>query len=106
MAIVSAVVIIVALGFANWSGSPVRPDFNGLILFVAIFFVVAIGSFAMPALKGHPQKIIILHTNQAKARATRAMPSRIGLLLSVILCEGFRGVLLLSKEACGALFFY
>ena len=29
-----------------------------------------------------------------------------GLLLSAILCEGFRGVLLLSKEACGALFFY
>jgi hypothetical protein len=29
-----------------------------------------------------------------------------GLLLSAILCEGFRGVLLLSKEAFGALFFY
>jgi hypothetical protein len=29
-----------------------------------------------------------------------------GLLLSAILCEGFRGVLLLSKEAFGALFFF
>jgi type IV secretory pathway VirB2 component (pilin) len=51
MAIVSAVVIIVALGFANWSGSPVRPDFNRLILFIAIFFVVAMWIFPEAGVK-------------------------------------------------------
>ena len=51
MAIVSAVVIIVALGLANWSGSPVRPDFNRLTLFVAIFFVVAMWIFREAGVK-------------------------------------------------------
>jgi len=56
MAIVSAVVIIVALGFANWSGSPVRPDFNRLILLIAIFFVVAMWIFPEAGFKNDTVK--------------------------------------------------
>jgi hypothetical protein len=44
-AAVSAVVIVVALGLAFWSGSPVRPDFGKFVLFTAVFFVVAMWIF-------------------------------------------------------------
>ncbi len=43
--IVSAVVIAVALLFVWWSGSPVRPDLDKFVLFVAVFFVVAMWIF-------------------------------------------------------------
>jgi len=44
-AAVSAVVILVALGLAFWSGSPVRPEFHGFMLLTAAFFVVAMWIF-------------------------------------------------------------
>jgi hypothetical protein len=44
-AIVSAVVIAVALGLVLWSGSPIRPDFDKFVVFVAVFFVVAMWIF-------------------------------------------------------------
>jgi hypothetical protein len=40
-AIVSAVVMLVALGLVYWHGSPVRPDFGKAVLAIAVFFVVA-----------------------------------------------------------------
>ena len=42
---VSAVVILVALGLAFWSGSPVRPDFGRIVLLTAVFFVIAMWIF-------------------------------------------------------------
>ena len=44
-AAVSAVVILVALALAFWSGSPVRPEFDKFVLFTAVFFVVAMWIF-------------------------------------------------------------
>ena len=44
-AAVSAVVILVALGLAFWSGSPVRPDFGHVVLATAAFFVIAMWIF-------------------------------------------------------------
>jgi hypothetical protein len=44
-AAVSAVAILVALGLAFWSGSPIRPDFDKFVLFTALFFVVAMWIF-------------------------------------------------------------
>jgi hypothetical protein len=44
-AAVSAVVILVALALAFWSGSPIRPDFAKVVLATAVFFVVAMWIF-------------------------------------------------------------
>lgn len=44
-AIVSAVVILVALGLVYLVGSPIRPDFGKFVLFTAVFFVVAMWIF-------------------------------------------------------------
>ena len=44
-AAVSAVVMLVALLLAFWSGSPVRPDFGKAVLLTAVFFVVAMWIF-------------------------------------------------------------
>ena len=44
-AIVSAVVIAVALLLVWWSASPIRPDFDKFVVFVAVFFVVAMWIF-------------------------------------------------------------
>jgi hypothetical protein len=44
-ATVSAVVILVALLLAFWSGSPVRPEFAKAVLATAVFFVVAMWIF-------------------------------------------------------------
>ena len=44
-AVVSAVVILVALGLIYWSGSPIQPAFDTFVLFTAIFFVVAMWIF-------------------------------------------------------------
>jgi hypothetical protein len=50
-AVVSAVVIIVALGLIYWSGSPVQPEFGRFVLFTAIFFVVAMWIFPEAGVK-------------------------------------------------------
>jgi hypothetical protein len=50
-AIVSAVVIAVALFLVWWSGSPVRADFDKFVLFVAVFFVVAMWIFPEAGVK-------------------------------------------------------
>jgi hypothetical protein len=50
-AIVSAVVIFVALGLIFWSGSPIRSDFDKFVFFVAIFFVVAMWIFPEAGVK-------------------------------------------------------
>jgi len=42
-AMVSAVVILVALGLVYWAGSPVHAD--KLVLLIAVFFVVAMWIF-------------------------------------------------------------
>jgi MFS superfamily sulfate permease-like transporter len=50
-AIVSAVVIVVAFGLVVWAGSPIRPDFHKFVLFVAVFFVVAMWIFPEAGVK-------------------------------------------------------
>ena len=50
-AIVSAVVVVVALFLVWWSGSPIRPDFDKFVLFVAAFFVVAMWIFPEAGVK-------------------------------------------------------
>ncbi len=50
-AVVSGVVILVALALVYWSGSPVRPDFDKFVLFVAVFFVVAMWIFPEAGVK-------------------------------------------------------
>lgn len=50
-AIVSAVVILVALGLVYWGGSPIRPDFDKFVLFTAVFFVVAMWIFPEAGVK-------------------------------------------------------
>ena len=55
-AAVSAVVILVALGLAFWSGSPVRPDFANVVLLAAVFFVVAMWIFPEAGGKKRPTK--------------------------------------------------
>ncbi len=44
-AIVSVIVIIVALVLAYWSGSPVRPDLGTLVIGLAVFMVIAMWIF-------------------------------------------------------------
>jgi hypothetical protein len=44
-AIVSAVVFAVALFLVWWAASPIRPDFDRFVVFVAVFFVVAMWIF-------------------------------------------------------------
>ena len=50
-AIVSAVVVLVALGLALWGGSPVRPDFDKIVLLIAVFFVAAMWVFPEAGVK-------------------------------------------------------
>jgi MFS superfamily sulfate permease-like transporter len=50
-AVVSAVVILVALGLIYWSGSPIQPTFDTFVLFTAIFFVVAMWIFPEAGVK-------------------------------------------------------
>ena len=42
---VSAAVILVALGLIYWSGSPIHPAFDKIVLLTAVFFVVAMWIF-------------------------------------------------------------
>jgi hypothetical protein len=44
-AIVSALVLIVAVVLAYWGGSPVRPDLGTFVLVTAVFMVVAMWIF-------------------------------------------------------------
>ena len=56
-AIVSAVVMAVALGLVLWTGSPIRPDFDKFVVFVAVFFVVAMWIFPEAGVKkGNAEK--------------------------------------------------
>lgn len=50
-AIVSAVVIAVALVLAYWSHSPVRPDFSTFLVATAVFMVVAMWIFPEAGVK-------------------------------------------------------
>jgi hypothetical protein len=50
-AIVSAVVIAVALFLVWWGASPIRPDFDKFVVFVAVFFVVAMWIFPEAGVK-------------------------------------------------------
>jgi hypothetical protein len=50
-AIVSVVVLLVAAGFVYWSGSPIRPDFDRLVLLIAVFFVIAMWIFPEAGVK-------------------------------------------------------
>jgi hypothetical protein len=50
-AIVSLVVFAVALGLVWWSGSPIRADFDKFVLFVAVFFVIAMWIFPEAGVK-------------------------------------------------------
>jgi hypothetical protein len=44
-AVVSIVVLLVAAALGFWSGSPVRPEFDRVVLLIAVFFVVAMWIF-------------------------------------------------------------
>ena len=50
-AIVSLVVLLVAAGLGFWSGSPLRPEFDRIVLLIAIFFVVAMWIFPEAGVK-------------------------------------------------------
>ncbi len=50
-AIVSAVVIAVALFLVWWGASPIRLDFDKFVVFVAVFFVVAMWIFPEAGVK-------------------------------------------------------
>jgi hypothetical protein len=50
-AVVSGVVVLVALGLIYWNGSPIRPDFDKFVFFTAIFFVVAMWIFPEAGVK-------------------------------------------------------
>ena len=55
-AVVSGVVILVALGLIYWNGSPIQPDFDRFVLFTAIFFVVAMWIFPEAGVKKGSKK--------------------------------------------------
>jgi len=55
-AAVSVVVILVALGLAFWSGSPIEPGFGKAVLLTAAFFVVAMWIFPEAGGKKRPTK--------------------------------------------------
>jgi hypothetical protein len=55
-AALSVVVIVVALGLAFWSGSPVRSDFAHSVLLTAVFFVIAMWIFPEAGGKKRPTK--------------------------------------------------
>ena len=44
-AVVSVLVIIVAIVLAYWSGSPIRPEYGTFVLITAVFMVVAMWIF-------------------------------------------------------------
>ena len=50
-ALVSAIVLIVALVLAYWSGSPIRPDFSTFVVVTAVFMVVAMWIFPEAGVK-------------------------------------------------------
>jgi hypothetical protein len=55
-AVVSGVVILLALGLIYWNGSPIQPDFDRFVLFTAIFFVVAMWIFPEAGVKKGTKK--------------------------------------------------
>ena len=50
-AVVSAVVLIVALVFAYWGGSPIRPELSNVVIGIAIFMIVAMWMFPEAGVK-------------------------------------------------------
>jgi hypothetical protein len=44
-AAVSVAVLLIAAGLAFWRGSPIRPEYDGFVLIIAAFFVVAMWIF-------------------------------------------------------------
>jgi hypothetical protein len=55
-AVVSGVVILLALGLICWNGSPIQPNFDRFVLFTAIFFVVAMWIFPEAGVKKGTKK--------------------------------------------------
>ena len=49
--IVSAVVLILALALAFWSGSPIRPEFRYFVIAMALFMIVAMWMFPEAGVK-------------------------------------------------------
>jgi hypothetical protein len=50
-AAVSAITLAVALVLAYWSGSPIRHDFAGFVVFVAVFMIAAMWVFPEAGVK-------------------------------------------------------
>jgi MFS superfamily sulfate permease-like transporter len=55
-AVVSGVVILLALGLIYWNGSPIQPNFDRFVLFTAFFFVVAMWIFPEAGVKKGTKK--------------------------------------------------
>jgi membrane protein YdbS with pleckstrin-like domain len=52
-AVLSVVVLIVAVGLAYWSGSPVRSDFSTFVMIAAVLMVAAMWIFPEAGGKKH-----------------------------------------------------
>ena len=50
-AVLSAIVLVVAAGFAFWSRSPIRPDFSTFVMVMAVLMVAAMGVFPEAGVK-------------------------------------------------------
>lgn len=50
-AVVSVIVIVLAIGLVSWNGSPIQPDFDRFVIFTSIFFVVAMWIFPEAGVK-------------------------------------------------------
>jgi membrane protein YdbS with pleckstrin-like domain len=51
-AVLSALVLIVAVVLAYWSGSPIRPEYGTFVILTAVFMVVALWVFPEAVGKG------------------------------------------------------
>ncbi len=50
-AVLSAIVLVVALALAYWSHSPIRPDFANVVLCTAAFMIIAMWIFPEAGVK-------------------------------------------------------
>ncbi len=55
-AILSAVALAVGAVLADWSGSPVRPEFGNFVMGTAVFMVAAMWIFPEAGVKKSPKK--------------------------------------------------
>ena len=53
---VSVVVLLLAAGLTSWSGSPIRTEYDLVVLITAVFFVVAMWIFPEAGGKKSPVK--------------------------------------------------